>query len=159
MASSNRLKQFLKLQSSSAMGTAGIIVSCILVSFLAPTGAYEVAVVAQQVQDKDISSWIFMGLAVVGLVVTVQHIYAIFQLLGLRLLGWQQLPKKVVQPAAEVEHWYIGITQVNTIDVGHARTFEKKLHSCKTCSKLKDVFATIKTIGHCEVCLPAKKGE
>ena len=109
------------------MGSSGIIVSCILVRLLAPTGAYEVAGVALP-QDKDISSWIFMGLALVGLIVTVQRIYAIFQLLGLRLLGWQQLPKKVVQPAAE-EHWYIGITQVNTIDVGRARTFEKKLHS------------------------------
>ena len=129
------------------MGSTGIIVSCILVRLLAPTGAYEAAVMAQQAQDKNMSSWVFMGLAVVGLIITVQRIYAIFQLLGLRLLGWQQLPKKVVQPAAEVEHWYIGITQVNTIDVGHARTFEKKLHSCKTCSKLKDVFANIKTVG------------
>ena len=137
------------------MGLTGIIVSCILAEHLAPTGAYEVAVMAQ---DKDISSWIFMGLALVGLITTVQRIYAIFQLLGLRLLGCQRRPKKVVQPAA-VEHWYIGVTPVNTIDVGHARTFEKKLHSCKTCSKLKDVFATIKTVGLCEVCLPRKKGE
>ena len=113
------------------MGSTGIIVSCILAGHLAPTGAYEVAVVAQQVQDKGISSWILMGLALVGLITTAQRIYAIFQLLGLRLLGCQRQPKEVAQPAA-VEHWCIGITQVNAIDVGHARTFEKKLHSCKT---------------------------
>ena len=48
------------------MGSTDIIVSCILVRLLAPTGAYEVTVVAKQVQDMDISSWIFMGLALVG---------------------------------------------------------------------------------------------
>ena len=84
------------------MGSTGVIVSCILVRHLAPTGAYEVAVVAQQVQDKEISSWIFMGLALLGLVITAQRIYAIFQLLGLRLLGRQQLPRKAAQPASEV---------------------------------------------------------
>ena len=136
------------------MDTTGIIVFCVLFKLLASTGAYEVSV-AKQVQDiPDGISWIFIGLALVGLITTVQHIFAILQLLRLRLLGGQRQEVKVAKPGVEGERWYVGITHVNTIEVGRVRTFEKKLHSCKTRFKLKDV-----TVGHCKVCHPSKRAE